>query len=136
MYADGSRLYAEHKYCNLIARQGWAFAILDVDGVIIASAHGRTPWWASSIYAAELWALLNASLNAFPGSPLLIDCQAVQVGSRNGTAWMTAPSRRFGRAWVPLSRALEDDQNAVTWMPAHCTNSAVGMSHFSYGYCG
>ena len=61
VYMDGSRLYAEHKYCNLIARQGWAFAVLDVDAVVIAAASGRTPQWANGIHATELWALLRAA---------------------------------------------------------------------------
>ena len=56
VYTDGSRLFAEHKYCNLAARQGWAFAVLDVDGFVLAAASGRTPWWAVGIHATELWA--------------------------------------------------------------------------------
>ena len=61
----GHVCYAEHKYCNLIARQGWASAILDVNGAVMTSAHGRTPWWAVGIHAAELWALLNFHLMPF-----------------------------------------------------------------------
>ncbi len=37
VYADGSRLYAEHKYCGLVARQGWAFVIMSDQGKIVAS---------------------------------------------------------------------------------------------------
>lgn len=73
VYADESRLYAEQKYCNLKAGQGWAFAVLDGDGVVVASASGRAQCWAVGIHAAGLWALLNASELAFPSSPLLVD---------------------------------------------------------------
>ena len=44
VYADGSRLFAEHKFCGLVARQGWAFAIYDDDAKVIAAASGLTPW--------------------------------------------------------------------------------------------
>ena len=43
VYADGSRLFAEHRYCGLAARQGWAFVIVDDDGRVLASASGNTP---------------------------------------------------------------------------------------------
>ena len=42
-YADGSRLYVEHEYCNLLARVGWAFAIIDMQGNTVAAASGVTP---------------------------------------------------------------------------------------------
>jgi len=77
--------------------------------------------------------LLNASQNAFPGSPFLVDCKSVQVGSRNGTAWANSPSRKFGRAWVPLSNMIEDYPDSIGWMPAHCTRSAIGVSRISSG---
>ena len=133
VYADGSRLFAEHKYCDLIARQGWAFAVLDSEGVVIAAASGRTPWWAVGIHATELWALLNASQHACPGSPFFTDCKAVQVGTKNGKAWMTSPARKFGRAWSPLSIAIEGDEQAIIWMPAHCDSSSVGEASLSDG---
>ena len=132
-YADGSRLFAEHKYCGLLARQGWALAVVNDLGRVITSASGSTPWWAEGIYAAELWALLNATQVAFPGSPFIIDCKAVQVSSKNGAAWACSPSRRLGRAWAPLSRVLEEFPDCVTWMPAHCSSSAVGTQYLSNG---
>jgi len=128
---DGSRLYAEHKYCNLIARQRWAFAVLDVDAVVIAAASGRTPQWANGIHATELWALLHAAQMAYPGSPSLTDCKAVQRGTVNGASWMQAPSRLYGRAWSPLATALEGE--TATWMPAHNERSAIGVASLSDG---
>ena len=97
VYVDGLRLFAEHKYCGLLARQGWAFAVCDVRGKVVASASGRTPWWSQGIFAAELWALLNASVLAFPGSPFVVDCMAVKLGSSNGLAYAAAPNRVLGR---------------------------------------
>ena len=133
VYADGSRLFAEHKYCDLVYRQGWAFAVISDEGIVVASASGNTPWWAVGIHAAELWALLNASLTAHPGCPFFIDCKAVQLGTRNGSSWMTAPSRKFGRAWSPLSVAFDENSELVHWMPAHCTAKSVGYAHLSDG---
>ena len=133
VYADGSRLFAEHKYCGLVARQGWAFAIYDDEAKLIAAASGLTPWWASGIYAAELWALLNASQVAFPSSPFFIDCKAVQIGTRNGPSWANSPSRKLGRAWSPLALCLEDYPESATWVPAHCAKSAIGVARLSDG---
>ena len=133
VYADGSRLFAEHRYCGLAARQGWAFVIVGDDGRVLASASGNTPWWAEGIHAAELWALLNASQNAFPGSSFFVDCESVQIGSKNWTAWAHSPCRTFGRAWIPLSNAVEDYPESVGWMPAHCGKDAIGTLRLSNG---
>ena len=133
VYADGSRLFAEHRYCGLAARQGWAFVIVGDDGRVLASASGNTPWWAEGVHAAELWALLNASQNAFPGSSFFVDCESVQIGSKNGTAWAHSPCRTFGRAWIPLSNAVEDYPESVGWMPAHCGKDAIGTLRLSNG---
>ena len=133
VYADGSRLFAEHSYNGLIALQGWAFAIYDEEGKVTASAFGITPWWAVGIFVAELWALMNAAQNAFPGNPFFVDCMAVKRGSRNGTAWASAPSRRFARAWIPLAHVLEEYPEAVEWVPAHCNKASVGVKRLSNG---
>ena len=92
-----------------------------------------TPWWADGIYGAELWALLNAAQVACPGSTYHVDCKAVQQGTRNGTQWAQASARKLGRAWIPLSLALEGYPDSVVWMPAHCTNSAAGSRVLSDG---
>jgi len=133
VYADGSRLFAETRYANLVARQGWAFATFDADGGLVAAAHGRTPWWAEGIHATELWALLNAVLSTTPGNPFIIDCKAVMMGSRRGQQWATAPNRRLARAWAPLAAALEGSSEAVVWMPAHCREKDVGERVLSNG---
>ena len=90
--------YAEAKYANLIAGQGWAVAVFGDSGSLVAAAYGRTPWWAEGIHAAELWALLNAVHVALPGNCFCVDCKAVQLGAARGQSWANAPSRKFGRA--------------------------------------
>ena len=132
-YADGSRLFAEHKYCGLLARQGWAFAVIDNMGVIVAAASGITPWWAEGIYAAELWALLNAAEVSAHGTYFHVDCKAVQLGTQNGTSWATAACRKLSRAWAPLASILEDSPEHVAWMLAHCTKSQAGKKFLSDG---
>ena len=133
VYADGSRLFAEHKYFNLLARHGWAFAIVDQNGKIAACASGTTPPWINGIYGAELWALLQGASCASPGSPMHVDCNAVRLGAQQGTKWALSSSRKLARAWIPLANILEDDADLVTWLPAHCNSSAIGIKELSNG---
>ena len=74
-----------------------------------------------------------AAETAFPGSPFRVDCQAVQLGARQGAEWATAPERQLARAWGPLSAVLEDNAGGVVWMPAHCTAKDVGCKQLSDG---
>ena len=99
-YVDGSRLYAEHELCGLVARQGWAIAAYDDNRQLVAAAHGRTPAWADGIHAAELWGLLMATQSFDPGCALKVDCLSVQQGSVRDIGWATAPGRKFPRAWA------------------------------------
>ena len=101
-YVDGSRLYAEHELCGLVARQGWAIAAYDDNRQLVAAAHGRTPAWADGIHAAELWGLLMATQSFDPGCALKVTCLSVQQGSVRDIGWATAPGRKFARAWAPL----------------------------------
>lgn len=132
-YVDGSMLDADWKLAGCCARRGWAFAVVDHEGNILASAHGRPPGWTGGIHGAELWSLLMASSHAMPQSVFRVDCMAVQLGSQHGMAWASAPERHLARAWAPLAAALEDRVNAVVWMPAHCTDKAVGTQQLSDG---
>ena len=97
-YVDGSRLYAEHDLFGLVARIGFAFAIFDVAGDLIAAARGVPPWWIQGIHGAELYGLLEAVQAAMPGSTFLSDCRSVVNGCANGLSWANAPTRRFARA--------------------------------------
>ncbi len=133
VYADGSRLYSEQRYCNLLARHGWAFVVVDQDGKVVAGASGTVPWWINGIYGAELWALLQAASFASLGSPLHVDCNAVRMGVHNGLSWARSPSRKLARAWIPLANILEGGTDSVAWLPAHCDKSAVGVRELSNG---
>jgi hypothetical protein len=107
--------------------------VCDIRGNVVASASGCTPWWSQGIFAAELWALLSASQNAFPGSLFVVDCKAVQMGSINGLSWAAAPNRLLARSWIPIASMLADSSSYVIWMPAHCSEAAVGVSNLSNG---
>ena len=71
MYTDGSRLDGPSK---LLARNGWAFVVLDEDDQIIASASGVPPDWVEDIPGAEAWALYQAASLARPGCTYFVDC--------------------------------------------------------------
>ena len=130
---DGSLIDAEWKLAGCCARRGWAFAVANEAGDVIASAHGRPPAWTGGIHGAELWSLLMAALTALPGSDFRVDCMAVQVGTQRGRAWATAPERHLARAWSPLAASLEDQVGNVVWMPAHTSHEAVGNKRLGDG---
>eukprot|EP00973_Karenia_brevis_P071703 9963285-Karenia_brevis.AAC.1 len=58
------------------ARLGWALASVDREGNILASAYGRPPGWIDSIHGAEVWGILMAVSNSFPGAQFRTDCKA------------------------------------------------------------
>jgi hypothetical protein len=132
-YVDGSMLDAEWQLAGCCARRGWAFAVVDEHGEVIASARGRPPAWTGGINGAELWSLLMAALAALPGSTFRIDCMAVQLGTQLGEAWAAASERQLARAWGPLAAALEGHVEDVVWMPAHCTREAVATRRLGDG---
>ena len=61
VYSDGSRLDGP---TPLLARNGWAFVVLDDDDRIIASASGIPPDWVEDIPGTEAWALTQAAMHA------------------------------------------------------------------------
>ena len=126
-YVDASRLDAGYELCGLCPRQGWAFAVADDQGRVVAAAHGRPPGWIDSIHGAELWALLMSALNTDPFLPILGDCYSVVQGARRGAVWAQAPQRKLARAWLPLAAALDDAPGRVEWMPAHTSESDIGV---------
>ena len=133
VYVDGSRLDGEASLAGLCARHGWAIAIFDSTGTLQASAKGRPPAWSSGIHGAELWGLLMATQAASPWASIRVDCLSVQQGAQRGGAWAAAPDRRLARAWAPIAAALDEDSERVIWMPAHCTESQVGVKQLSNG---
>ena len=65
--------------------------------------------------------------------PMHVDCDAVRIGAQQGTEWARASSRKLARAWMPLANILEDDADAVSWLPAHCSATAIGVRELSNG---
>ncbi len=132
-YMDGSLLHNHFKLEGLAARSGWAVATFSDDGVVLAAAHGKPPEWADGIHAAELWALLMSTQVADVQNKLHTDCMAVLNGTKQGQAWANSAARKFGRAWGPVSAALEGDTEKLAWMPAHCSPHHVGVKALSDG---
>ena len=132
-YLDGSLLDSHAKYSGLAAVRGWAVAVQDDHGNILAAAHGRPPSWAHGIHATELWSLLMAINIADPFSLLRTDCLAVHDGAKKGLEWANSPARIFGRAWGPIAAAFDGDTRRLAWMPAHCSTQQVGTKRLSNG---
>ena len=65
-YSDGSFLDGP---IPELARGGWAFVVLNDDGVIVASAYGVPPPWIKDIGGAEAWGVLQVGLRAIPARP-------------------------------------------------------------------
>ena len=86
---------------------GWAFLPLDAVGVAKASAHGVPPPWISTIFGAEMWAVLQAVLHA-PGSAVLpADCKAVVESPLVGRERPFSPKRLTARAWAAMFAATD-----------------------------
>ena len=66
-------------------------------------------------------------------APMRVDCLSVQQGAQKDFAWANAPGRMLARVWRPLCAALDDNPHRVVWMPAHCTQKAVGTKVLSNG---
>ena len=93
VYSDGSRLDGP---TPLLARNGWAFVVLNEANEIIASASGIPPDWVEDIPGTEAWALTQAAYHAEPGCTFFVDCEpcvkAVHAG-RCSAVPTTSPSR-------------------------------------------
>ena len=66
-YSDGSFLDGP---IPELARGGWAFAVLNDDCVIVASAYGVPPPWIRDIGGAEAWGVLQVGLRAMAKSSI------------------------------------------------------------------
>ena len=63
VYSDGSRLDGPSA---LLARNGWAFVVVDDLNNIIALASGLPTDWIDDIPGTEAWAMLQAAIFAEP----------------------------------------------------------------------
>ena len=122
-FTDGSRIDADAGLYSLCARSGWGLAIYNEQHQLIGAARGRPPWWATSIHATELWAMLMAVRDTDPFCKLWTDCRAIEQGSRKGLPWACSAKRLYARAWAPIAAALGGAAERVSWVPSHCADS-------------
>ena len=91
--------------------------------------------WITTVYGAEVWALLMAATYAMPGSAYRTDCQAALRVFLRGPASATAGKSYYARVWAAVFAALDDQGTAtdILWMPAHTGPSHIGTSTLSDG---
>ena len=126
VYSDGSRLDGP---MPLLARNGWAFVVVDAVGTIIASANGLTPDWVDDIPGAEAWALFQAASRAWLGCRYRVDCEPCVKAFHNGREAATADFRPLARVHALMLAALDDTpRDAVVWMPSHTSQHTLASS--------
>ena len=125
VYPDGS---ARDGPTPELVRCGWGFAILDVDGKIIASAYGVPPPWITDIGGSEAWALYQSLLCSIPElCEYWPDCYPVKLAVDKGAAVALDPRNPLARVHGMIHTALEGvNTEVVGWMPAHLTKADLG----------
>ena len=119
-FTDGCRIDADAGLYNLCARSGWGLVIYNEQQQLIGAAHRRPPWWAASIHATELWAMLMAARHTDPFCKLWTDCRAIEQGSRKGLPWARSGGRQYARAWAPIASVVDAVALPCQWRdPAH-----------------
>ena len=63
VYPDGSFLDG---ISVELGRGGWAFAVVDDDGIVVVAAYGVPPPWIQGIEGAEAWALFQSLMVTLP----------------------------------------------------------------------
>ena len=131
VYSDGSRLGGPSR---LLARNGWAFVVMDLEGKIIAAANGVTPRWVDDIPGAEAWALTQAASRAEPGCEYRVDCEACVKAVHRGPKWATSDRRPHARVHALMHSTLGDTPaETVVWMPAHKGEADIGVARLGNG---
>ena len=95
VYSDGSRLDGPSQ---LLARNGWAFVVVDFSGILIAAASGVPPDWVEDIPATEAWALTQAAMRAELGCVFFVDCEPCVNAFHSGVAAAFADNKPLARA--------------------------------------
>lgn len=126
VYTDGSMLDGPDL---LTARCGCSFAVIGDSMDIVASARGVRPPWVYDIHGAEVWALIQAAMRAFPGmTEFLCDCESVVSAIKAGRRTAFRADKMHARAYSQLFAVLDDViGGAFTWLPAHKTEDQVGV---------
>ena len=124
VYTDGSRLDGP---TPLLARNGWAFVVLNEADEIIASAHGVPPNWVDDIPGTEAWALTQAGYYAEPGCTFFVDCEPCVKAFHAGAVLSCADNKPLARVHTLMHDALDHIPAAsVIWMPAHLKPNQCG----------
>ena len=118
-----------------LARCGWAFAVLNDLGEVVAAAYGVPPPWIKDIGGAEAWAVLQVGLRAMPGKvKYMIDCQPCVYMIHGGVTAATTADRPLARVNAMVHSVLEGTPaEKVVWMPAHKSKQAAGQYRCSNG---
>ncbi len=118
-----------------LLRIGWAFAVFDPDGSLLAAAYGAVPSWVCSVAAGEAYALMMVIDVMLPGSRFFTDCLGSLTTARRGSRWATGPARPNARIWKRIFHAWDSDDDAdkLLWIPSHCTAKDIGVRRASDG---
>ena len=126
VYTDGSRLDGPSQ---LLARNGWAFVVINDDGELIAAASGIPPDWIEDIPATETWALFQAALNAEPGCTFFVDCEPCVKAFHSSKAAACADNKPLARVNRLMHNAMDDaPRESVIWMPSHTKKGQCGQT--------
>ena len=131
VFTDGSLL--DNAFPDGWQAVGWAFAVLDDNGTLIAVAYGVPPKWVDTIQGAELWAVSMAVDHVITPSRVWSDCDSIRLGLSRPASWAGSSKRRYARIWSVLKSKTDDAPECVGWMPAHMSESAVGQKRCSTG---
>ena len=125
VYTDGSRLDGPS---SLLARLGWAFVVLDNQGMVVAAAAGVPPPWIDSIPGAEAWAILQAITRCGATVRIVSDCKPCVDFIKAGERVATAASRPLARVFRLIFQVLPHDWSPtlIDWMPSHMSTDCIG----------
>ena len=131
-YIDGSLLDGPRA---ITASTGAGFAAVDEEGSLAAYGHAWPPPWVKTIPGVEAWTLYKVLASTCTRKKVVTDCLGNVQAYERGTEWACDAKRPLARVWAPIMLALEDDvaKEALEWMPAHTTPSAVGTRLKSNG---
>ena len=96
---------------------------------------GVPPPWITTIFGAEVWAVLQVVTHSTAGAPLRIDCRSVVTLLAAGRDAAVSPRRLTASAWADIFTALQDAAPAdFSWIPAHTAAADVGCRLLSNGF--
>ena len=112
----------------------WPFAAFDAASRVVASASGLAPAWATSVYTAELWAVLQAASVPSLDDPIIrTDCFSVVWAYAAGCATQCQSTSPHASVWRDLQATLGERGMNLAWMPAHTAEHHIGEAVLSNG---